>query len=484
MTNRRVATLGVLLGIFLAAIDGTIVSTAMPTVVQSLGGLQLYAWAFAAYMLFAAVSMPLYGRLADIYGRKRLFFVGAGIFVGGSALCGAAGSMLELVAFRSLQGIGAGAMFAIPYTILGVVYPPEERGRAIGLGSTVWGISSVIGPLLGFLIVSTVGWRGVFYLSVPVGLLAVLLVWVSLDESTGSAERDIDFLGAAVLSVAVGTLLVGLQLLETTSSWALPLIVVGIVGFGAFYAVEKRASQPIVPLSMFDDTVFITTNVTGFLTSFVLFAAITYVPLYLQSVQGGAESAALAVFPISIGWSGTSFLSGRLVNRVGEQRLATVGSSLLVVSFGVATVLWTATTPVPVVVVNVFVMGVGMGMVTPPLLTAIQNHFGTELMGVVTSSQQFFRNLGGTMGVALLGFALNLVIQNRLAATSNIANVGELQQRLLGSATPPAGLASILTDGLTTVFGLSVVVSILAVGFAYYIPRKRAESSAQATAGD
>ncbi len=484
MTNRRVATLGVLLGIFLAAIDGTIVSTAMPTVVQSLGGLQLYAWAFAAYMLFAAISMPLYGRLADIYGRKRLFFVGAGIFVGGSALCGAAGDMLQLVAFRSLQGIGAGAMVAIPYTILGVVYPPEERGRAIGLGSTVWGISSVIGPLLGFLIVSTVGWRGVFYLSVPVGLVAVLLVWFSLDESTGSAERDIDFLGAAVLAVAVGTLLVGLQLLETTSSWAVPLIVVGFVAFVAFYVVEKRATQPIVPLSMFDDTVFITTNVTGFLTSFVLFAAITYVPLYLQSVRGGAGSAALAVFPISIGWSGTSLLSGRLVNRVGEQRLATVGSALLVVSFGVATVLWTATTPVWVVVVNVFVMGAGMGMVTPPLLTAIQNHFGTEQMGVVTSSQQFFRNLGGTMGVALLGFALNLVIQNQLKATSNIANVGELQQRLLGSATPPAGLTAILTNGLTTVFGLSVVVSILAVGFAYYIPRKRAESSASPTTGD
>ncbi|WP_231186596.1 MDR family MFS transporter [Haladaptatus sp. DYF46] len=484
MTNRRLATLGVLLGIFLAAIDGTIVSTAMPTVVQSLGGLQLYAWAFAAYMLFAAVSMPLYGRLADIYGRKRLFFVGAAIFVAGSALCGAAGSMLQLVAFRSLQGIGAGAMFAIPYTILGVVYPPEERGRAIGLGSTVWGISSVVGPLLGFVIVETVGWRGVFYLSVPVGLLAVLLVAVSLDESTGSADRDIDFLGAGVLSLAVGTLLVGLQLLETTSSLALPLVGAGLVGLFLFYAVERRATQPIVPLSMFDDAVFITTNVTGFLTSFVLFAAITYIPLYLQSVRGGAGSAVLAVFPISIGWSGMSFLSGRLVNRVGEQRLATVGTVLLVLSFGAATVLWTAGTSLPIIVVNVFVMGVGMGMVTPPLLTAIQNHFGTAQMGVVTSSQQFFRNLGGTMGVALLGFALNLVIRDRLTTISGVSNLGQLQQRLLGSATPPAGLATILTDGLTTVFALSVVVSLLAVGFAYYIPRGRGESSSSPTTGD
>lgn len=201
-TIRRLATVGMMLGIFLAGIDGTIVSTAMPTVVASLGGLELYSWVFAAYMLFAAIAMPLFGRLADLYGRKRLFYAGIAAFILGSALAGAAQSMPQLIAFRALQGIGAGAMFSIPYTVLGVIYQPDERGKAIGYGSAVWGVSSVLGPLLGYLIVATLSWRWVFYLSVPVGGAAVLVTARSLDETTGEAERTVDYAGAATLTVS------------------------------------------------------------------------------------------------------------------------------------------------------------------------------------------------------------------------------------------------------------------------------------------
>jgi len=208
--GRRLVTLGVLLGIFLAAVDGTIVSTAMPTVVKDLGGLSLYSWAFAAYMLFAAVTMPLFGRLSDIYGRKKLFYVGVTAFVFGSALAGLSQDMVELIAFRSVQGVGAGAMFAIPYTILGVIYPPDRRGRAIGLGSSVWGISSVVGPVLGYAIVATLSWRWVFYLSVPIGIAAIALVHTALEETTGGVESHVDYAGALVLSVGVGAFLVGL----------------------------------------------------------------------------------------------------------------------------------------------------------------------------------------------------------------------------------------------------------------------------------
>ena len=472
MTDRRLATLGVLLGIFLAAVDGTIVSTAMPTVVAALGGLEYYAWAFAAYMLFAAVSMPLYGRLADIYGRKRLFYVGVGFFVVGSALAGLSQSMLQLVAFRGLQGIGAGAMFAIPYTILGVVYPPEERGRAIGLGSSVWGISSVIGPLLGFAIVATLSWRWVFYLAVPVGLAAVALVARSLDETTGAAGQDVDLAGAATLVGAVGTLLVGLQLLESSPRPAAVLVAVGVAGVGLFYLVERRASQPLIPLSLFSDRVFLSTNAASFCSAFALFAAITFVPLFVQSVRGGAGAAALAVFPISIGWSGTAILSGRAVNRVGERRLVAAGATTLVAAFAVATLAWGVATPTWLLVGNVFLMGVGMGALTPPLLTAIQNHLGVERMGLATSSQQFFRNLGGTMGVSLLGFAMNLTLRDQLATVPGVSSIGDLQRALLGSAGAPPGIAGALVAGLTTVFATSLVVSLVVLALVAWIPAR------------
>jgi len=467
--RRRRATLGVLLGIFLAAVDGTIVSTAMPTVVGSLGGLQYYSWAFAAYMLFAAVSMPLYGRLADIYGRKKLFYVGVAVFVAGSVLCGLARDMLQLVAFRSVQGVGAGAMFAIPYTILGVIYPPEKRGKAIGLASSVWGISSVLGPLLGFAVVETLGWRWVFFLGVPIGIAAVVLVATSLEESTGSADPDVDYLGAATLVLGVGALIVGLQLLEGASDAALPLLALGTVGLVAFYVVERRASQPLVPLSLFRDRTFGSTNATAFLSSFALFAAITYVPLYVQSVGSGAGSAAIAVFPISIGWSGTSFLSGQVVARVGERRLVRAGTGTLVVAFAVAAAVWSTATPLWLLVSNVFLMGVGMGALTPPLLTAIQNHLGTERMGLATSSQQFFRNLGGTAGVAVLGFVMNVTLRDRLATVPGVDSIGDLQRLLLGG-TPPAGLGAVMMAGLRVVFVASLAVCLLAAVAAWAVP--------------
>jgi len=471
MQDRRLGTLGVLLGIFLAAVDGTIVSTAMPTVVGSLGGLEYYAWAFAAYMLFAAVSMPLYGRLADIYGRNRLFYVGVAAFVAGSVLAGVATSMVQLVAFRALQGIGAGAMFAIPYTILGAIHPPEKRGWAIGLGSSVWGIASVLGPVLGWAIVALLGWRWVFFLAVPVGVLAVALVHVALPETVGDADAGVDLLGASVLVGAVGTLLVGFQLLEGGHDLAPVLVGAGALGLPVFWLVERRAADPLFPLDLFRDRIFVASNAAAFLSAFALFAALTYVPLYVQTVQGSAGSAALAVFPLSIGWSGTSMVSGRILNRVGERTIALAGTALLVGSFTVAAGFWAVGTPTPLLLANVFLMGVGMGSLTPPLLTAIQNHLGAERMGLATSSQQFFRNIGGTMGVSVLGVAMNLVLRDRLATVPGIGSVGDLQRLLLGGAALPDGVPALMLAGLTVVFGVGAAVSLLALVASAFLPQ-------------
>lgn len=469
MTNRRLATLGMMLGIFLAGIDGTIVSTAMPTVVASLGGLELYSWVFAVYMLFAAVTMPLFGRLADVYGRKRLFYVGIAAFVLGSVLAGAARSMPQLIAFRAVQGVGAGAMFSIPYTVLGVIYPPDERGRAIGYGSAVWGVSSVVGPLLGYLIVSTLSWRWVFYLSVPVGVAAALVTARSLDETTGAAERDVDFGGAATLSVGVGAVLVALETFDSVPGLAGGLVALGAASLGLFYVVERRARVPIIPLSLFDDATFVLTNAVGFLTSFAVFAALTYDPLFVQSVRGSAAGAALIVFPISIGWSGTSFVVGRLIPWFGERRLATAGALVMAASFVLAAG-WRVVTPLWALMATVFLTGVGMGALTPPILVAIQNHLGTERMGLATSSQQFFRNLGGTVGVAVLGVVLNVSMRDRLASVPGVSGLEDLQRLLLGGGETPPGIAAVMADGLTVVFAASAAICLAAAALAARIP--------------
>lgn len=475
-TDRRLVTLGMMLGIFLAGIDGTIVSTAMPTVVESLGGLSLYSWVFAVYMLFAAITMPLFGRLADIYGRKKMFYVGVGIFVLGSALAGASQSMRQLIAFRAVQGIGAGAMYAIPYTILGVIYPPDQRGKAIGYGSAVWGISSVIGPLLGYAIVATVSWRWVFYFSVPVGIAAIAVTARSLPETTGNTDQNVDFLGAATLSVGVGAVLVALETFDTMPSIAAGLVGIGIVGLIGFYVAERRARVPILPLSLFSDTTFLVTNAAGFLTSFAVFAALTYDPLFVQAIRGGAAAAALVVFPISIGWSGTSFVSGRLVNRFGERRLVAAGAAVMAVSFGVAS-FWTVATPMWAMMVTVFFTGVGMGTLTPALLVAIQNHLGADQMGLATSSQQFFRNLGGTIGVTVLGVVLYTSMRDGLDSIPGVSDLDDLRNLLLGGNSTPPGVAVVLANGLTTVFVVATVICLVAAAVSLYLPTENGEAT-------
>ncbi|MDY6776089.1 MAG: MDR family MFS transporter [Halobacteria archaeon] len=466
--ERRTATAGVLLGIFLAGIEGTVVSTAMPTVVKSLGGLELYSWVFASYMLFAAVSMPVLGKLSDIYGRKRLFVAGVLVFVAGSGLSGLSRSMTQLILFRCLQGIGGGAMFSIPYTVFGVIYPPEKRGKAIGYGSAVWGVSSVVGPLLGYAIVTYLGWRWVFYLSIPVGFAAVALVSYGLEETTGEAE-SVDYPGAVSLVLGVGSLLLGLEFVGKETSVSVALLAVSAVSTVGFYFAERRAREPLLSLSLFSDGVFVTTNTVAFLTSFTVFAAIAYVPLFVQSMRGGAGSAALAVFPISLGWSGTSVLAGRLVSRVGERRLATFGTVVMTSGFAAAS-LWDVGTSLPTVMATVFVIGVGMGSVTVPLLTSIQNHLGKERMGLATSSQQFFRNLGGTVGVSVLGFVMTLTMHERLRSVPGVSGLGGIQRLLLGNGSPPDEVVPILTQSLVRVFTVSVVICVVAVVVARRLP--------------
>ncbi|HET7324610.1 MAG TPA: MFS transporter, partial [Halococcus sp.] len=328
-------------------------------------------------------------------------------------------------------------------------------------------------------IVATLSWRWVFYFSVPVGIAAVLVTARSLEESTGDAESHVDYAGAVTLSIGVGAILIALETYDSASIVAIGLGVLGVVSLGGFYLAERRARVPILPLSLFSDTTFVVTNVAGFLTSFAVFAALTYDPLFVQAIRGGAQAAALIVFPISIGWSGTSFVSGRLVNRFGERWLSATGAALMTVSFAVAT-LWTTNTPLWAMMLTVFVTGVGMGTLTPALLVAIQNHLGAGQMGLATSSQQFFRNLGGTIGVAVLGVVFSASIRDQLASIPGVSDIGDLQRLLFGSNTPAPEIAAVMADGLTVVFVVSVVVCLAAAVIATSLPTEGREPTAAA----
>jgi EmrB/QacA subfamily drug resistance transporter len=331
--RRRAITAALLLGTFLASIEATVVGTAMPSIVDQLGGFALYPWVFSAYLLAQTISIPLYGRLADLYGRRAAYVGGVSIFLVGSILCGMAPSMEALVAARALQGIGAGSVLPLTMTIFGDLYEVSVRTKLQGLFSLVWGVSSVAGPLAGGAIVLHWSWRWVFLLNVPFGLISALVIGLLLRE-TGfeRRQRRLDIGGAVLLSVATGLLLLALLPEEQRPGGLPPLAAVAgaILGGAAFLLVERRHPEPLVPLDLFRDRVHIAANAAGVLLGVVLFGVVSYVPLYVQGVCGGTPvEAGATLIPLSFGWTGASIVAGRLVARVGFRFLVRTGSALI-----------------------------------------------------------------------------------------------------------------------------------------------------------
>jgi len=484
METRKLVTAGVLLGIFLAAVDGTVVTVAMPTVVASLGGLSLYSWVFTGYMLLTAATIPVFGRLSDIYGKKPLFVAGAAIFVAGSVLCGLSTTMLELIAFRALQGAGAGSMLAIPYAIFGEVYPPESRGKAIGWGSAMWGIASVVGPELGYVLVSAVSWRAVFFLNLPVGVVAIGLVWYSLDEDVDSEDESLDYWGTLTGAVGIVGVLVGLHQYTSEPTLSLVAIGVGVVALLGFAWVERRVAQPIIPLDLYRDRVFVSVSAVAFLSSFAIFAVMTFIPLLMQAIRGGgALTAAIVVIPLAIGWSGSSMTSGRFVARVGEQRLIRLGLGVMLVAFGAAA-FWRVSTPFGLILANTFFMGVGVGSLTPPLMTSVQNQLGQNRMGVASSSYQLFRNTGSAVGISVLGAVLSWQVSRGLHGSGGLRTFDDLQQALRAGHGVPHAAEAALVGGLGVLFVLSVVTIALSLFTTGGIPSREESVATGAAAGD
>lgn len=440
----------------LAALDGTIVATAMPTIVGQLGGLPLYPMVIAAYLLTATTTVPLYGKLSDMYGRKPVFMVGAALVVFGSVLCGLAWDMPSLIVFRAVQGIGAGAVLPVSLTLIGDLFNIEERARLQGVFGAVWGVSGVLGPLVGGLIVQFLSWPWVFYINVPVGVGAALLIYLNLREPNIHTRQRLDIAGAVTLTFGVGLLLVGLQS-GGSGGWTSPLTLGSLVGavllLAVFALVERRAAAPILSLDLLGRPVIAIPCLTGLLAGGVLIGIMAYVPLLVQGAWGGSPvEAGLIIGPLSLGWPLASSQTGKLLRNFSYRTLAFGGS--IIVMVGTLLLLLILLPPISsnpvlrtvVVVVSTFTAGAGFGFSTSSMLIAVQNAVPWGERGIATASVQFFRNMGNTIGASVQG-ALLVVTLTTVLATSRMQDLlTRLPQEAAATGDPTLGPVNVLLE--------------------------------------
>jgi EmrB/QacA subfamily drug resistance transporter len=408
--RRAVVTAAAMLGMFLAAMDQTAVGTAMPTILGALGGLALYSWVFAAYQLAFVVTTPIFGRLADLYGRKRVYLAGILSFLAASALCGMSQSMLQLVLFRFLQGIGGGAVLPIALTIIGDLFPLEQRLRIQGVFSGVWGLAAIIGPLVGGFLTDHATWRWIFFLNVPVGIVAAAVLLVALREPPVSGDGVVDYAGAGLLAGSATAFL----LLLVGGGHAFPWASLPSAGLTAatallaalFVGTERRAEHPFLPFSLFANRIVTVASVGGFLLGLSMFGAIAYIPLFVQGVIGGsATTAGVVLTPFMVTWTFSSVAGGRLALRWGYRSTTTLGMLFLLAGFVALLGLGPRAT-VQAVISAMVILGSGMGLTATMFVIAMQNAVDRPLRGVVTSLNIFARNIGSAIGVTAQGAML------------------------------------------------------------------------------
>jgi EmrB/QacA subfamily drug resistance transporter len=476
------AVLGsLMLVLLLAALDQTIVATALPTIVGDLGGLEHLSWVVTAYLLAQTVVTPLYGKLGDLYGRKRVLQGAIVLFLVGSALCGLATSMPELIAYRAVQGLGGGGLMVSAQAALGDVVPPRQRGRYTGLFIAIFGAASVAGPLLGGFITSHLSWQWIFYINLPLGIVAFAVLAAAFPSIATSARPSIDYLGTGLLAAGLTAIVLVTTLGGTTLAWTSPRLIalaaVGLAALAAFLLVERRAAEPILPPRLWRNRTFRVTSAIGLIIGFSLFGAVTFLPLFQQVVRGQSPTeSGLQLLPLMGGLMLSSVVSGRLIARSGRYRAYPIaGTALTVVGLLLLSLMGPAT---PTIEAGAFmaVLGLGLGMVMQVLILAVQNDAPYEDLGVATAGATLFRSIGGSLGTATLG----AVFTNRLVA--------ELTDRLPAGAgagvrsggVDPAAVAALpapvhdaylagFSGALTTVFLVAAAISVLAFALTWLI---------------
>ncbi|NUR74472.1 MAG: MFS transporter [Hamadaea sp.] len=423
-SDRGPLLISLMLSIGLVAIDSTVIATAVPSVVESLGGFHQFPWLFSVYLLAQAVTVPIYGKLADLFGRKPMMLLGIGFFLAGSILCGFAWSMLALIVFRAVQGLGAGAIQPMSMTIVGDVYTTAERGKVQGYIASVWAVSSVVGPTLGGVFSQFATWRWIFFINIPLCLLAAFMLMRNLREDVVRRKPVLDYRGAVLLTTGVTLLILGL--LEGGEAWSwtswagIGVPAAGLALLIAFVLVERRAAEPVVPLWVFRRRILLTGSLVSAGVGMVLFGLTSYVPAYVQGVLGtGPLVAGFALATFTLGWPLAASQSGRAYMRFGFRTTAIIGSSVAIAGCLLTTFLGTHT-PVWVVGAVCFVVGLGMGWTAAPTLIAAQATVGWSERGVVTAANMFSRSVGGAVGVALFGAIANFALPDLARASSHV----------------------------------------------------------------
>jgi EmrB/QacA subfamily drug resistance transporter len=467
-SRKVIAVGGILLSTFLAASEATVIATAMPSVVADLGGLELYGWVGAMYMLAMTVTIPIWGKMADLWGRKPVILAGIATFLIGSAACGMAPTMGTLIGARVLQGIGGGGVQPIAMTIVGDMFAPKERARMQGVFGAVWGVSAIVGPILGGVIVRAMSWRWVFYLNVPFGVLSMLLLGLALGPrpTSVSGRRPIDFAGAALLSVSVLALLAGVA-----GRWPALLVPLSAIALVLFVIVERRQPEPLVPMDLMRQRVIAISSAICVAIGGVMTGTVIYLPLFAQSVFDASPAAAGAtVAPMLVGWPLASALSGRILLAVGARPLVRFGMSIVGVAAIALDVMLHRGASLDAIRVCMFVFGTGMGLASTANVITVQDSVPFQRRGVATASMMFFRTIGGAIAVGVLGAVLAHSLAGRVPENVLDALLGPEHGKSLG-AEAVRSYRGEMQAGMGPLFHILAIVGALGAIVSALYPR-------------
>ncbi len=472
LVRRRLVTAACMLAIFMAAVEVTIVATAMPTIVADLGGSRFFTWVFASYLLTQAVTTPIYGRLADIYGRKHVFFAGAAIFLAGSAACGFTWSMTSLVIFRTLQGIGAGCIQSVATTIVGDIYPPAERARVQGWMSGIWALAAVIGPVLGAVIVQQLHWAYVFWINLPIGAVTIALLACFLHEKLQPRQHQIDYLGSLLMMVGLGavmTVVVQAQSLSVTLS--VGLLAVGVAALTALAIQERRVAEPIIPVALLRNRVIAVGNLGSLLIGALLMTVVAFLPTYVQALMGrSAGVAGFVIAVLSVTWSGGSIAAGRLMPKTSYRLTGALGALTLIAGSAFLIALDPASSLTHMSIAALLI-GIGMGVCNIVFLIVVQSSVGWGERGIATASTLFTRTIGQTLGAGIGGAILNFGIARR--APEFVDALDQLLQPNGGGSVDAAHNARLIeavASGLHDIYLVTALLAAATLAVALLLP--------------